>query len=153
MKGNFDGVFLSNGPGNPENLTASVETIKKLINYKPMFGICMGHQLLALANGAKTYKLKFGHRGGNHPVKDLLTNKVYITSQNHGYAVDESTINYDQLILTHKNLNDGTVEGIKHKYLPIFSVQFHPEASPGPMQSKYLFEQFLSYVNVKEKAV
>lgn len=153
LKGGFDGVFLSNGPGNPENLLESVENIKKLLNYKPMFGICMGHQLLSMANGAKTYKLKFGHRGGNHPVKDLQTNKVYITSQNHGYAVDEQSIDHKQIIVTHRNLNDGTIEGIKHKFLPIFSVQFHPEASPGPMQSKYLFEQFLSYINCKEKAV
>jgi len=153
LKGGFDGVFLSNGPGNPENLLESVENIKKLLNYKPMFGICMGHQLLSMANGAKTYKLKFGHRGGNHPVKDLQTNKVYITSQNHGYAVDEQSIDHKQIIVTHRNLNDGTIEGIKHKFLPIFSVQFHPEASPGPMQSKYLFEQFLSYINYKEKAV
>ncbi|SNR96539.1 carbamoyl-phosphate synthase small subunit [Anaerovirgula multivorans] len=153
MKLGVEGIFLSNGPGNPETLMVAVENIKKLMHHKPMFGICMGHQLLSLAFGAETYKLKYGHRGGNHPVKDLLTNKVYITSQNHGYVVDENTVNPKEIIVTHRNLNDGTIEGIRHKYLPIFSVQYHPEASPGPMESKYLFQQFVYNVQRKQQAV
>ncbi|AKL94174.1 carbamoyl-phosphate synthase small chain CarA [Clostridium aceticum] len=153
MKLGVDGVFLSNGPGNPQTLMPAVENIKKLLHHKPMFGICMGHQLLSLAFGADTYKLKYGHRGGNHPVKDLITNKVYITSQNHGYVVDEKTVNQKELVITHRNLNDGTIEGIQHKYLPVFSVQYHPEASPGPMESKYLFQQFVYNVQHSKEAV
>lgn len=148
-----EGILLSNGPGNPKTLMKVVENIKKLIYYKPIFGICMGHQLLSLAFGADTYKLKYGHRGGNHPVKDLLTNRVYITSQNHGYVVDENTINSKEVIITHRNLNDGSIEGIRHKHLPIFSVQYHPEAAPGPMESKYLFQQFLSNIQRQKQAV
>ncbi|SET65721.1 carbamoyl-phosphate synthase small subunit [Natronincola peptidivorans] len=153
LKLGVDGVFLSNGPGNPQTLMPAVENIKKLTQHKPIFGICMGHQLLSLAFGADTYKLKYGHRGGNHPVKDLLTNRVYITSQNHGYVVDEKTINEKEIMITHKNLNDGTIEGIKHKYLPVFSVQYHPEASPGPMESKYLFQQFVYSMRKQKQAV
>ncbi|WP_026478018.1 glutamine-hydrolyzing carbamoyl-phosphate synthase small subunit [Alkaliphilus transvaalensis] len=154
LKMKVDGLFLSNGPGNPENLMVAVENIKKLMNKLPIFGICMGHQLIGLASGAKTYKLKFGHRGANHPVKDLINNRVYITSQNHGYAIDESTLNTNLFTVTHMNLNDGTVEGIKHKYLPVFSVQYHPEACPGPMDSKYLFDQFINNVQqYKQQAV
>lgn len=139
-----NGILLSNGPGDPEDVAYAVNTIKKLISQKiPMFGICMGHQLLGLALGGKTYKLKFGHRGGNHPVKDLLTGKVYITSQNHGFAVESESLDKD-VEVTHINLNDGTVEGLRHKTLPVASVQYHPEAAPGPQDSAYLFEEFLA---------
>lgn len=139
---NPDLVFLSNGPGNPAELTDVIENIKKLIGKKPMVGICLGHQLLALALGGKTTKLKFGHRGCNHPVKDLDDDKVTITSQNHGYVVETLP---DDVEVTHININDGTVEGLRHKELPIFSVQFHPEASAGPRDSEYIFDKFLEY--------
>ena len=139
---NPDGIMLSNGPGDPSALTEIVAEIKKLIGKKPIFGICLGHQLIALALGAKTYKLKFGHRGGNHPVKDLQTGKVEITSQNHGFCVDEKTLNKNEVEITHINLYDGTLEGIKHKTLPLFTVQYHPEACPGPNDSNYLFTKF-----------
>ncbi|WP_277287662.1 glutamine-hydrolyzing carbamoyl-phosphate synthase small subunit [Veillonella montpellierensis] len=138
---NPDGIFLSNGPGDPADLAYAVEEVKKLFGYKPIFGICMGHQVLAQAYGGKTYKLKFGHRGSNHPVKELATNRVYITSQNHGFAVDASTLP-DDVIVTHVSVNDGTVEGMAHTTLPIFSIQYHPEASPGPTDNLYLFQQF-----------
>ena len=142
-----NGILLSNGPGDPQDVAFAVETIKRLIPQKiPMFGICMGHQLLGLALGGKTYKLKFGHRGGNHPVKDLQTGRVYITSQNHGFAVDSESLNKD-VEVTHINLNDGTVEGLRHKRLPVGSVQYHPEAAPGPQDSAYLFEEFLAKLN------
>ncbi|ABR49507.1 carbamoyl-phosphate synthase, small subunit [Alkaliphilus metalliredigens QYMF] len=153
LKMNVDGIFLSNGPGDPQSLQVAVKNIKKLMQCKPIFGICMGHQLLALASGAQTYKLKYGHRGANHPVKDLMTNKVYMTSQNHGYSVDEETIDEQQFTVTHKNLNDGTVEGLRHKYLPVFSVQYHPEAAPGPQESRYLFDQFLNLMCSEREAV
>ena len=136
-----DGIFLSNGPGDPDPVPYAKENIKKLIGKKPIFGICLGHQILALALGAKTYKLKFGHRGANQPVQDLTTRKVEITSQNHGFSVDMDSIK-DVAELTHINLNDQTVEGFKHRELPIFSVQYHPEASPGPHDSQYLFKRF-----------
>lgn len=140
----YDGVLLSNGPGDPKAVTNAAETVKKLLGRLPIFGICLGHQILALALGADTYKMKFGHRGVNHPVKDLQTGRVYITSQNHGFAVDENSIDSRIIEVTHRNLNDGTIEGIRHKKLPAFSIQYHPEASPGPTDSKYLFEKFLS---------
>ncbi len=139
---NPDGVFLSNGPGDPKDVGYAIEEIKKLIGKKPMFGICLGHQLLALALGADTYKLKFGHRGSNQPVKDLKTGRCHISSQNHGYAVDETTLCNTPLEVTHISVNDGTVEGMRHKELPIFSVQYHPEASPGPTDNLYLFDEF-----------
>lgn len=135
------GVFLSNGPGDPKNVPNVVTTLQNIIGKLPVCGICLGHQLLALALGADTYKLKFGHRGVNHPVKDLVTQRVYITSQNHGYGVKEENLPKD-VIVTHRNLNDNTVEGIKHRHLPVFSVQYHPEAAPGPLDSAYLFNQF-----------
>ncbi len=137
-----DGIFLSNGPGDPAPVTYAVQTIKELLDYRPIFGICLGHQLLALALGAKTYKLKFGHRGANHPVKNLMTGKVEITSQNHGFAVAQDSFD-SGVDITHINLNDNTVEGFKHKKIPAMSVQYHPEASPGPNDSKYLFSRFV----------
>ncbi len=140
---NPDGIFLSNGPGDPDAVTYAVGTLKKLIGKKPIFGICLGHQLLALALGGKTYKLKFGHRGGNHPVKNLATGCIEVTSQNHGFAVDWSSMDESKLTLTHLNLNDSTVEGFEHKEFPLFCVQYHPEASPGPHDSDYLFQKFI----------
>ena len=137
-----DGVFLSNGPGDPEPITYAVENIKKLIGRVPVFGICLGHQLCGLALGGKTFKLKFGHHGANHPVKNLLTEQVEITAQNHGFAVDPESLPSRDVEVTHINLNDHTNEGIRHKKLPLFSVQYHPEASPGPHDSHYLFTQF-----------
>ena len=138
---NPDGVFLSNGPGDPEPLHYAIETIRGLLGKKPIFGICLGHQLLGLACGAKTFKLKFGHRGANQPVLNVLSGKVEITAQNHGFAVEEETLPAD-LEITHRNLNDNTVAGMRHRRLPAFSVQYHPEASAGPHDSRYLFEQF-----------
>ena len=137
-----DGVFLSNGPGDPEPLEYAAQNIRSLMGRVPIFGICLGHQLMGLAFGGRTYKLKFGHRGGNQPVKNLLTKRVEITAQNHGFAVDPDSLNAAQIELTHINLNDQTLEGIRHRSLPAFSVQYHPEASPGPHDSHYLFEEF-----------
>jgi carbamoyl-phosphate synthase small subunit len=138
-----DGVFLSNGPGDPAPVTYAIDNIKTLVDAEiPMFGICLGHQLLGLALGGKTYKLKFGHRGGNHPVKQLDTGAIEITSQNHGFAVDPDSLPPTARI-THLNLYDGTVEGLEHVDKPIYSVQYHPEASPGPHDADYLFTQFI----------
>ena len=137
-----DGVFLSNGPGDPEPLGYAVDAIRELVGQKPVFGICLGHQLLGLALGARTFKLKFGHRGANQPVTNLRTNRVEITSQNHGFAVRLDDLPAD-LEPTHLNLNDGTLEGMRHRHLPVFSVQYHPESSAGPHDSGYLFEEFL----------
>lgn len=139
-----DGIFLSNGPGDPKDVSYAIETIKELVGKKPMFGICLGHQLLALSLGADTYKLKFGHRGSNQPVKNLLTGRVHISSQNHGYAVEEASLADKELVITHRAVNDNTVEGMRHKTLPIFSVQYHPEASPGPDDNTYLFDEFMA---------
>lgn len=140
---NPDGVMLSNGPGNPEDVKGATEMIRGLLGKIPIFGICLGHQLIGLACGAKTFKLKFGHRGGNHPVLDLKKNKVAITSQNHGYAVDQESLNTTDLEETHIALNDRTNEGLNHKIHPCFSVQYHPEASPGPEDANYLFDEFI----------
>lgn len=137
---NPDTIFLSNGPADPADLTSVIETIKELVGKKPLVGICLGHQLLALALGGKTAKLKFGHRGCNHPVKDLEENKVYITSQNHGYYVNELP---EGMVATHLSVNDGTIEGMRHESLPIFCVQFHPEACPGPKDIDGIFDKFL----------
>jgi carbamoyl-phosphate synthase small subunit len=140
-----DGIVLSPGPGNPDLLDYIVDIIKGLIGRKPIMGICLGNQLIARAFGARNFKLKFGHRGGNHPVRDLSNGRVYITAQNHGYAVDPDTVGRE-LEVTHINLNDGTVEGLRHKELPIFAIQYHSEASPGPWDNIYLFEEFLEMV-------
>ncbi len=137
-----DGVFLSNGPGDPEPITYAIENIRKLAGRVPIFGICLGHQLCGLALGGKTFKLKFGHHGSNHPVKNLLTSQVEITAQNHGFCVDPESLPSSEVEITHVNLNDGTNEGMRSKKLPLFSVQYHPEASPGPHDSHYLFTQF-----------
>jgi carbamoyl-phosphate synthase small subunit len=143
LKKKPDGVFLSNGPGDPAPVTYAVDTVKRLIGKVPVFGICLGHQILSLALGGKTYKLKFGHRGANHPVKNLQTGKIEITSQNHGFCVDMDSLKNKNIELTHLNLNDNTVEGIRCKTLAAFSVQYHPEASPGPHDSAYLFAEFI----------
>ncbi|MCY6369672.1 glutamine-hydrolyzing carbamoyl-phosphate synthase small subunit [Clostridium ganghwense] len=155
MEINPEGVMLSNGPGDPKDVPETVETVKKIVKAKPTFGICLGHQILCLTFGGDTYKMKFGHRGGNHGVYDIERDKAYITSQNHGYAVREESIKDKELIVTHINLNDNTVEGIRHKVLPVFSVQFHPEGSPGPIDSAYLFDKFIDSMNnvVEKKAI
>ena len=141
---NPDGIFLSNGPGDPEPVEYAVNTVKSLLGKKPIFGICLGHQILGLALGAKTTKLKFGHHGANHPVKHLLTGAVEITSQNHGFIVDADSLPLNDVEITHINLNDQTLEGFRHKKLPAFSVQYHPESAPGPRDSRYLFENFIN---------
>lgn len=144
---NPDGVFLSNGPGDPEDVTPVIETVKKLRGKYPIFGICLGHQIISLAYGAKTYKLKFGHRGGNHPVKNLKNGKIEITSQNHSYAVDQNSLDGTDLKVTHINLLDNTVEGVECARDRIFSVQYHPESAPGPQDSGYLFNIFTDIMN------
>jgi len=148
---NPDGIFLSNGPGDPAGVQGVVENVRKLLGKKPVFGICLGHQILGLAYGGSTYKLKFGHRGGNQPVKDLTTGKVEITSQNHGFCVDPDSLS-DEVELTHINLNDGSLEGMKHKRFSAFSVQYHPEHSPGPHDAEYLFDRFIELMR-KESIV
>ena len=148
---NPDGIFLSNGPGDPAAVTYGIKTVKELLGKKPLFGICLGHQILALALGAKTYKLKFGHQGCNHPVKNLKTGGVEITSQNHGFAVDADSLS-ENMEVTHLSLNDQTVEGLKCTNMPAFSVQYHPESSPGPHDSRYLFQKFINMMMKKEYA-
>ncbi len=147
-----DGMLLSNGPGDPAAVPYVVKTVSELVGRLPMFGICLGHQMLGQALGGKTFKLKYGHHGGNHPVKDLKTGKVAITVQNHGFCVDIDTLNKKDIEMTHSNLNDGTLEGMRHKKLPIFSVQFHPESAPGPHDSEYLFGRFIEMMKRKKNA-
>ena len=146
-----DGVLLSNGPGDPAAVDYMVKTVAALIGHIPIFGICLGHQILGLALGGATYKLKFGHHGANHPVKDLKTGKVYITSQNHSFCVDMDSLPKKDIQLTHVNLNDDTLEGLRHKRLPVFSVQFHPEAAPGPHEAEYLFAEFARLMQKSKK--
>jgi carbamoyl-phosphate synthase small subunit len=141
LRYNPDGIFISNGPGDPETATYAIENIRNLIGKKPIFGICLGHQILGLAMGGRTFKLSFGHHGANHPVKQIETGHVEITSQNHNFAVDPKSVE-SECEITHTNLNDHTVEGMIHRKYPVFSIQYHPEASPGPHDSKYLFDKF-----------
>jgi carbamoyl-phosphate synthase small subunit len=140
---NPDGIMLSNGPGDPKDCKDVIDTIKKLIGKKPIFGICLGHQLTALANNANTGRLKYGHRGCNHPVKDINKDLTYITSQNHGYTILEESLDRELIEISHRNMNDNTVEGVRYKGVPVFTVQFHPEASPGPKDTAYLFDEFM----------
>ena len=140
------GIFLSNGPGDPEPMTYAIGNIRKLVGRVPIFGICLGHQLCGLALGGRTFKLKFGHHGSNHPVKNLLTGRVEITAQNHGFCVDPDSLPASEVEITHLNLNDHTNEGLRHRSLPLFSVQYHPEASPGPHDARYLFDDFLAMI-------
>jgi carbamoyl-phosphate synthase small subunit len=144
-----DGIFLSNGPGDPEPVSYAVKTIRELLSYRPIFGICLGIELLGLAFGGDTFKLKFGHRGANHPVKNLITGRIEITCQNHGFAVDLDSIKDNDIEITHINLNDHTLEGLRHKQLPILAVQYHPEASPGPHDARYLFSEFVNMMKTR----
>jgi len=146
-----DGLFISNGPGDPEAVPYVIKTVQQFFGVIPIFGICLGHQILGLALGGKTYKLKFGHHGANHPVKDLLLNKIGITSQNHGFCVDINSLNKKDVEITHVNLNDNTVEGLRHKKYPLFAIQYHPEAAPGPHDANYLFQGFIEAMDKKKK--
>lgn len=147
-----DGVFISNGPGDPAVVTYVIDTVKELLGKVPIFGICLGNQILGLALGGKTYKLKFGHHGANHPVKDFEGNSIAVTSQNHGFCVDVKSLNLDKIEVVHVNLNDKSVEGIRHKELSAFSIQYHPEAAPGPHDAKYLFNQFIQMIEKHQNA-
>ena len=149
---NPDGIFISNGPGDPTDVPLVIKTIKSLIGKYPLFGICLGHQIISIAYGAKTYKLKFGHRGGNHPVRNLLTNKIELTSQNHSYAVDTESLKETKLVPTHINLLDNTIEGVKCELDKVFSVQYHPESAPGPQDSAYLFDRFITMMEENKNA-
>lgn len=150
LNGDFEAVFLSNGPGDPQDVTYTIETVKELAGKLPIFGICLGHQILSIVLGAKTYKLKYGHRGGNHPVINIQTNKVMMTSQNHSYAVEESTLPHNAVV-TYKNLNDGTIEGLSYPILNIESVQFHPEAAPGPTDANEIFDNWINKIKDTKK--
>jgi len=147
-----DGIMLSNGPGDPKDVPEAIQMIQGVLGKIPLFGICLGHQLFALACGANTEKMRFGHRGSNHPVKDLESNRVMITSQNHGYTVEEASLTGTDIVVTHRALNDGTVEGLKHKFHLAFTVQYHPEASPGPDDANLLFDQFVNLMETNKKA-
>ena len=150
LRDNPDGIMLSPGPGDPANLGYVVETVRELMGKKPVMGVCLGNQILGCAFGSRTYKLPFGHRGSNHPVKDLATGRVYITSQNHGYAIDPDQLE-NGMEVAHVNLNDGTVEGLRHRDLPVFSIQYHPEASPGPTDSSYFFRTFVESMEKEQR--
>ena len=142
-----DGVMLTNGPGDPKDVPEAIEMIQAIQGKVPIFGICLGHQLFSLANGADTYKMKFGHRGLNHPVREIATGRIDFTSQNHGYAVDEATIDPEKLLVTHVEVNDGTVEGVRHRDYPAFTVQYHPDAAPGPHDGLHLFDEFMELMD------
>lgn len=148
-----DGVLLSNGPGDPMEMQEAIKMVQEVEKHVPLFGICMGHQVFALANGAQTYKMKFGHRGFNHPVKEIATGHIGFTSQNHGYAVQADSIDKDNLMITHLEINDGTVEGLRHKKYPAFSVQFHPDATPGPHDEEALFDDFMSMIDQRKETM
>ena len=147
-----DGVLLSNGPGDPLEMADAVEMVKEVEKHIPLMGICMGHQVFALANGAKTYKMKFGHRGFNHPVREIATGNIGFTSQNHGYAVDRDSVDPENLMITHVEVNDGTVEGLRHKKYPAFSVQFHPDSTPGPHDEESIFDYFMQMIDQRKEA-
>ncbi len=151
LKQKPDGVLISNGPGDPAAVPYVAKTVKSLLGKVPLFGICLGNQILGIAQGAKTYKLKFGHHGGNHPVKDLRSGRISITVQNHGFCLDSATLNKDDIEITHLNLNDHTVEGLQHKKIPLFSVQFHPESCPGPLDAQHLFAEFIEMIKKHKK--
>lgn len=148
-----DGIMLSNGPGDPKDCVNEIKTIRELMGKRPIFGICLGHQLTALANNADTEKLKYGHRGCNHPVKDIEKDLTYITSQNHGYTIIEDSLDKNRMEVSHRNMNDGTVEGVRYKNVPLFTVQFHPEASPGPADTAYLFDEFIEMMKSFKESI